>query len=147
MVFYFYILKKQSSLKHLLYCKNVVSSPIIPLFFRRHGIICTFSSAVCFSDMFRNVITLSVMTVPFVMFCYKITFKTSRNTTPAVPPRELMPSVHQLTASVTPVSVPSTLTANSAATPCKTLINSALSTWPERSIAPRITSAAAIPAT
>ena len=53
-VFYFYILKKQSSLKHLLYCKNVVSSPIIPLFFRRPGIICTFSSAVCFSDMFRN---------------------------------------------------------------------------------------------
>ena len=94
-----------------------------------------------------TVITLSVMTVPFVMFCYKITFKTSRNTTPAVPPRELMPSVHQLTASVTPVSVPSTLTANSAATPCKTLINSALSAWPERSIAPRITSAAAIPAT
>ena len=143
MVFYFYILKKQSSLKHLLYCKNVVSSPIIPLFFRRHGIICTFSSAVCFSDMFRNG---HYVICNDRSFCYVLLQNYIQNT-PAVPPRELMPSVHQLTASVTPVSVPSTLTANSAATPCKTLINSALSAWPERSIAPRITSAAAIPAT
>lgn len=77
---------------------------------------------------------------------YKITFAPSRKMTPAVPPSALMPSVHQLTASVTPVNVPRTLTANSAATPCKTLISMAFSAWPERSIAPRIISAAAIPA-
>lgn len=80
------------------------------------------------------------------MFRYRTTFKTSRRITPAVPPRELMPRVHQLTASVTPVNVPRTLTANSAATPCRTLISRALNAWPERSMAPRITSAAAIPA-